>query len=144
MQVIQTSISFDEKKNAERPLVLVIDDQPAIQDMLSWMLLFNGYQVVCATHGQEALEWMKDASQTGQYPAVILLDLFMPGMNGVSFLNSLRAYWGAPTPIPPIILLTVDKSNHDDLACNDVILKPFHINDLSARLRRVIGKEPVS
>ena len=143
MQLIQTSTSFDEKR-AERPLVLVIDDQPAIQDMLSWMLFFNGYQTVCTTHGQEALEWMKNALHTGRYPAVILLDLFMPVMNGASFLNCLRAYWDAPTPIPPIILLTVDKSNHDDLACNDVLLKPFRMNDLSERLRRIIGKEPAS
>lgn len=145
MQSIQTSPCFEEEeKRAERPVVLVIDDQPAILDMLSWMLSFYGYQAVCTTNGQEALEWMKSALHTGQYPVVILLDLFMPVMNGTRFLASLRDHWNAPVPIPPIILLTVDRSNHDHLACSDVLLKPFHINDLRESLKQIIGKEPVS
>src|SRR6266699_2922451 len=69
MQSIQTSPCFEEEeKRAEHPVVLVIDDQPAILDMLSWMLSFYGYQAVCTTNGQEALEWMKSALHTGQYP----------------------------------------------------------------------------
>jgi len=145
MQSIQTSPGFEEEeKRAERPVVLVIDDQPAILDMLSWMLSFHGYQPVCIANGQQALEWMKSALHTGQYPVVILLDLIMPGMNGARFLASLRDHWDAPVPIPPIILLTVDKSNHDHLACSDVLVKPFHIKDLRESLKQIIGKEPVS
>jgi CheY-like chemotaxis protein len=145
MQSIQTSTCFEEEeKRAERPVVLVIDDQPAILDMLSWMLSFHGYQAVCIANGQEALEWMKSALHTGQYPVVIILDLFMPVMNGAKFLACLRDHWNAPVPIPPIILLTVDKSNHDHLACSDVLLKPFHIKDLRESLKQIIGKEPVS
>jgi len=145
MQSDQTSSSFEEEETrAGRPVVLVIDDQPAILDMLSWMLSFHGYHPVCIANGQEALEWMKSALHTGQYPVAILLDLFMPVMSGARFLTSLRDHWNAPVPIPPIILLTVDKSNHDHLACSDVLLKPFHIKDLRESLKQIIGKAPAS
>jgi len=144
MQSIQTSPYFEEKERAQRPVVLVVDDQPAILDMLSWMLSFYGYQPVCIASGQEALEWMESALHTGQYPVVILLDLYMPVMNGARFLASLRDHWNGPVPIPPIILLTVDKSNHDHLACSDVLIKPFHINDLRERIQQITRKEPAS
>ncbi len=126
---------------AERPAVLVIDDQPAILDMLSWTLTLQGYQPVCAANGQEALEWIKNTLHIGRYPMVILLDLHMPVMNGTGFLASLHALWDAPVPIPPIILLTVDKSDHSDLGCNDVLIKPFHIRDLYERLRLVASPD---
>ena len=45
---------------AEGPVVLVIDDQPAILDMLAWTLAHQGYQPVCIANGQEALEWIKN------------------------------------------------------------------------------------
>ena len=138
MQLTQPSTAFGGKdKRAERPVVLVIDDHPTILEMLSWALSFQGYQPACATNGQEALEWIKNALQTGQYPMVILLDLHMPVMNGTGFLASLHAQWDAPVPLPPIILLTVDKDDHSDLACDDVLIKPFHIRDLCESLRRV-------
>ena len=140
MQLLQTSTSSEtEESRAGRPVVLVIDDQPAILDMLSWTLSLQGYQPVCAANGQEALEWIKSALQTGEYPVGILLDLYMPVMNGTGFLASLRALWNVPVPIPPIILLTVDKSDHEDLGCSDVLIKPFHIRELCERLRLVIG-----
>jgi CheY-like chemotaxis protein len=130
--------SLEERKtSAKRPLVLVVEDQPAIQDMIAWALHLKGYRSVGTTNGQEALEWIEQARQTGDYPVVILLDLFMPVMNGSTFLANLRTRWDAPLPIPPVILLTVDKSNHEHLACHEVLTKPFHIHDLCDSLRRV-------
>ena len=126
---------------AERPVVLVIDDQPAILDMLDCMLALQGYQPVCIANGQEALEWIKNMLHIGRYPMVILLDLLMPVMDGPGFLASLQAQWDAPVPIPPIILLTVDKSNHSHLGCNDVLIKPFRIRDLYESLRLVVSSD---
>jgi CheY-like chemotaxis protein len=136
MQLLQASASL-QSKGAERPLILVIDDEPSIQDMLSWALQLHGYQPVCAANGQEALEWIDNALRTGRYPAAILLDLYMPVMDGTRFLECLRARWNAPVPIPPTILLTVDKRSHDNLACSKVFIKPFHINDLCESLRLI-------
>lgn len=142
MQLIQSSPCFEEgEKRVERPIVLVIDNQPVILDMLSHVLYLQGYQPACTANGQEALAWIKNALPRGLYPAVILLDPCQPVMDGASFLSSLRANWNASLPIPPVILLTVDKSNHDHLACCDVLLKPFHIRDLGEKLDRITGKE---
>ena len=143
MQLTQPSTSFGgEDKRAERPVVLVIDDHPAMLEMLSWTLSLQGYQPACATNGQEALEWIKNALQTGQYPMVILLDLHMPVMSGTEFLVSLRAQWDASVPVPPVILLTVDKSDQGHLACDDVLIKPFHVCDLCEKLRLVVSPDP--
>lgn len=140
MHPAQASLHLlQQGKREEKPVVLVIDDHPTIREMLSWMLSFQGYQPVCAANGQEALEWIQDNCHTGQYPAAILLDLLMPVMNGAAFLTHLRAKWDAPHPLPPVILLTVDKSNHEDLACRTVLLKPFHIHDLYESLRQALA-----
>jgi two-component system, OmpR family, phosphate regulon response regulator PhoB len=113
----------------------VIDDQPAIQDLLSWALKLHGYEPVCVANGREALAWTEEALCTRLYPAAILLDLLMQIMDGAGFLVCLRARWDASVPILPVILLTVDKSSHDDLACSQVFIKPFHIRDLYAHLK---------
>lgn len=141
MQKLPTSLGL-EQAGAEgtRPLVLVIEDHPATQKVISYMLLFQGYEPICATNGQEALEWIEDALRAEQYPAAILLDLFMPVMDGTHFLNCLRSLWQAPVvpvPLPPTILLTVDQGNHEALACTDVLQKPFHVKELMESLKRV-------
>jgi CheY-like chemotaxis protein len=140
MQLLQASSSYGEVcRDRSSPLALVVDDKPVMREMLSWMLSFQGYQPVCAANGLEALGWIENALCLDLYPAVILLDLIMPIMNGTMFLDCLRTHWHAPVPIPPVILLTVDEGNHDDLACSSVLVKPFHINDLCERLKVVTG-----
>lgn len=140
MQQVSASfaIAREHKGDGEkRPLVLVIEDHPATLKVIAYMLLFQGYQPVCVTNGLEGLEWIERALRTQQYPTAILLDLFMPVMDGTRFLACLRHRWQAPVPLPPTILLTVDQGNHDSLACTDVLLKPFHVKELMASLKRV-------
>ncbi|GAC1476709.1 MAG: hypothetical protein NVS2B12_30440 [Ktedonobacteraceae bacterium] len=122
-------------KGSERPIVLVVDDHAAVRDMLFWALQLWEYQPVCTANGQEALEWIEDAVRTGQYPAAILLDLLMPIVDGPRFLAHLRARWSVQALPPPVILLTVDKSNHEELGCTKVLIKPFHLNDLCEILK---------
>lgn len=121
-------LSYEAKKNEK--LVLVVEDNAVITDMLAWALRLRGYQPVCTANGQEAWEWIESALQTGAYPAVILLDLYMPVMDGSAFLANLRNHWHIKQPLPPVILLTEEKRNYDNLACDSVLIKPFHIQDL--------------
>ena len=131
MQLLQTPTLPDMPgKNPERPLVLVVDDHAAVRDMLFWALQLWEYQPVCVANGQEAMEWMEGAISTGHQPAVILLDLLMPVVDGPRFLSHMRARWNTPLQPPPVVLLTVDKSNHSKLDCTDVLIKPFHLKDL--------------
>ena len=136
---MQASTQFEKKgERADSPLVLVIEDHPAIRHVLACILNLHGYRSVCTTNGQEALEWIENALNTQQYPAVILLDLFMPIMDGSQFLSCLRARWCAPVPLPSTILFTVDQGDHDDLACTDTLQKPFHMSELLEKIRLAI------
>ena len=115
-----------------QPIVLVVDDNPAIRDMVSWALELDGYEPAEASEGYEALAWMDNASRGGQYPDVILLDLAMPGMDGHAFLQKLQAQWEANRPFPSIIVITAAMGGRDaaKLGVKYVMVKPFHVREL--------------
>jgi CheY-like chemotaxis protein len=110
--------------------ILVIEDSAIIVELLSWALRLRGYSYVCVANGQEAYEWMENALLRQRYPAAILLDLYMPVMDGRTFLQRLRTRWDGNVPIPPIILMVEERRNYEHLGCSGVLIKPFHIADL--------------
>src|ERR1700686_5044428 len=93
-----------------QPVVLVVDDNAAIRDMVTWALELDGFASAVAAEGQEALAWMDNAARDGLYPAVILLDLAMPGMDGDAFLERLQASWEKARPMPAIVLITASQN----------------------------------
>src|SRR5260370_34949669 len=113
------------------PIVLVVEDNPAIRDMVSWALELDGYEPAEAAEGYEALAWMDNAAREGRYPDVILLDLAMPGMDGSAFLEQLRTQWEAAHPLPSIVVITAGITAADPagLGVDQVIVKPFHVQD---------------
>jgi two-component system chemotaxis response regulator CheY len=115
-----------------QPVVLVVDDNPAIRDMVSWALELDGYEPAEASEGQEALDWIDSALREGRYPSVILLDLAMPGMNGIAFLKELYQQWEITHPLPAIVVITAgtDSPDAEALGVQQVIVKPFHVRDL--------------
>lgn len=125
-----------------QPVILVVDDNPAIRDMVSWALELDGYEPAEAAEGQEALDWMNNASREGRYPAVILLDLAMPGMDGTTFLQRLHEQWEATHPPPAIVVITAGMDSPDaaTLGVQQVIVKPFHVRDLLDVVRRLVQK----
>lgn len=126
--------------NGQQPIVMVVDDNAAIRDMVSWALELDGYEPVGAAEGQEALSWMDNAAREGRYPAVILLDLAMPGMDGGTFLHQLQARWEASRPLPAIIIITAAKSDsaRGNLPVQHVVVKPFHVRDLLDIVRALV------
>ena len=110
----------------------MIDDNPAIRDMVSWALELDGYESAQASNGLEALAWIDNAAREGRFPAVILLDLAMPGMDGNTFLERLVAQWEQTRPIPPIVVITAAHDTPDvpTAYIKGVVLKPFHVRDL--------------
>ena len=121
------------------PIVLVVDDNPAIRDMVSWALELDGYEPAEAAEGNEALAWMDNAAREGRYPDVILLDLAMPGMDGSAFLQQLRTQWEAAHPLPSIVVITAGVTDADpaSLGVDQVIVKPFHVRDLLNVIRKL-------
>ena len=115
-----------------QPVVLVVDDNPAIRDMVSWALELDGYEPAEAAEGQEALDWMFNAAREGRYPSVVLLDLAMPGMDGDVFLEHLRRQWAPVYPLPSIVIITakVGVSDAKAMGVSQVVVKPFHVREL--------------
>ena len=124
-----------------QPIVLVVDDNPAIRDMVSWALELDGYEPAEAAEGSEALAWMDNAAREGCYPSVILLDLAMPGMDGTTFLERLRAQWEPSRPMPSIVVITARAGCPDvsSLGVQKVVIKPFHMRDLLDVIRNLVS-----
>ncbi len=129
------------------PVVLVVDDNSAIRDMVSWALELDGYEAAEAAEGQEALDWISDAALEGRHPAVILLDISMPGMDGSSFLRQLHTSWNASHisyPWPAIVIMTASSASLDakSLGIEQVVIKPFHLRDLLDLVRHLLNELP--
>jgi two-component system alkaline phosphatase synthesis response regulator PhoP len=116
--------------------VLVADDEPNLRSLLKKYLMQQGYQVVTARDGEEALVAARD-----HHPDVIVLDIMMPKMDGLEFIRRFRKEAQVP-----IILLTARVEDSDiinglDIGADDYVTKPFSPRELSARigvmLRRV-------
>ena len=129
-----------DSRYPQRAVVLIVDDNAAIRDMVSWALELDGFEAAEVADGQEALDWMDNAAREGRYPAVILLDLTMPRMDGDTFLQRLQAQWEKARPIPPIVIITAAQ-NTPKLPIthvNQVIIKPFHVRELLDAVRNLV------
>jgi DNA-binding response OmpR family regulator len=118
-----------------RPLVLVADDDKDILQLLRLRLELLGYAVVQAANGVEALELARE-----QEPALAILDVMMPGLDGLEVTRQLRA---GNSPIP-IILLTAriqesDVSAGFDAGADAYLGKPFDAVDLRNKVEELLG-----
>ena len=113
----------------ERPLVLVVDDDPDILDAVCDILEGEHYRVARARHGQEALERVAE-----ERPDVVLLDLMMPIMDGVAFAQTLRARY-ADIEIP-IVVISADGNPQRaaSVRARGFLAKPFDIDALLAEV----------
>lgn len=123
------------------PIVLIVDDNPAIRNVVSWSLKLGGYEPVETANGWEAVRWMEQASHEQRYPAVILLDLAMPGMNGETFLQWLQSTWTSSYPPPAIIIITAGYADERMLNTHvkQIVTKPFHMRDLLEVIRKCVA-----
>jgi two-component system KDP operon response regulator KdpE len=110
--------------------VLIVDDEPQMGRLLKTGLSARGYEVAVATDGLQAL----DLAATWQ-PALILLDLGLPGIDGLEVCRRIRGWSQVP-----IIVLTVRDAEQDkvtalDIGADDYLTKPFGMDELLARMR---------
>ena len=116
-------------------LVLVVDDEKPIVDIVKINLQKNGYNVIEAYDGNEAV-----AKALSEEPDLILLDVMLPGQDGFSVCKKIRE-----TSAVPIIMLTardeeVDKILGLELGADDYMTKPFSIRELIARVKAILRR----
>src|SRR6267154_6604056 len=119
---------------------LIIEDDPDIAESVRYNLESAGFSATVAATGEEGL---KLALDTQNPPAFIVLDLMLPGMNGMELCRRLRRE--NQTRRTPIIMLTAKTSEADriaglDLGADDYIAKPFSVHELMARVRAVLRR----
>lgn len=110
--------------------ILIVDDDPQIRRVLRTALTEHGYEAADARNGEEAVERLR-----GEKPSLVILDVNMPGMNGLETCRTIRS-----TSNVPIIMLTVRDAETDKIAAldagaDDYVTKPFSSPELLARIR---------
>ncbi|NNG36678.1 MtrAB system response regulator MtrA [Nakamurella aerolata] len=113
-----------------RPRVLVVDDDPALAEMLTIVLRGEGFDAVVVRDGARAVDAFHDTN-----PDLILLDLMLPGVSGLDICKEIRQESGVP-----IIMLTAKTDTVDvvlglESGADDYVMKPFKPKELTARIR---------
>ena len=119
-----------------RASILVVDDEPSIRQALKLTLATVGFEVEEASTGEDALALIR----TRLFDAV-LLDMNMPGMGGMTACREIRSF----SPGLPILMLTIRDSEDDKVealesGADDYVTKPFHMRELTARVRAAIRR----
>ena len=115
--------------------VLVVDDEPQIRRTLAINLRVRGYQVDLAATGEEALKAAAD-----QQPDVVVLDLGLPGIDGLQVIQGLRGWTRVPIIVLSVREREADKVAALDAGADDYVTKPFGFNELLARLSAAVRR----
>src|SRR3954451_24711923 len=121
-----------------KPRILIIEDERGLTDVLTYNLQREGYEVAVAHDGQEGLR-----KAQMQLPDLILLDLMLPGLDGLEVCRELRA--GERTRTVPILMLTAKAEETDQvvgftLGADDYVTKPFSVKILLQRIRALLRR----
>ena len=115
--------------------ILIVDDDPNICELLRLYLTKEGYETHIAHNGHKALEMVSEIS-----PALVLLDLMLPGIDGMQVCRNIRKFSKVP-----IIMLTAKDQTYDkvqglEIGADDYITKPFEMKELIARVKAVLRR----
>lgn len=123
---------------ATKPYALIVEDEPALVELIKYNLGKEGYEVAVATDGEEALLTIEE-----RLPDIVLLDWMLPKLAGIEVARRLRSK--ASTRNLPIIMLTARAEETDrirglDVGADDYMTKPFSMSELTARIRAVMRR----
>ena len=129
---------YCEVSRAGKQKILVVDDEQDIIELLSYNLIREGFDVSAATDGEEGLKKVR-----GEIFDIVILDLMMPGMQGMELCRILRN--DPKTRNIPIIMLTAKTDEVDrilglEMGADDYLTKPFSVRELVARIKAVLRR----
>lgn len=115
--------------------ILLIEDEPSVGEVVSLYLRRAGFPISVVTDGKKALDWLAN-----QFPALVILDLMLPGIDGWTITR-----WIRERSDVPIIMLTARREEVDriaglELGADDYVIKPFSPQELVSRVRAVLRR----
>lgn len=116
--------------SAVKPLILVVEDDPAVRNLIVAALEAHGLRHMAVETAHAAI-----AAASSQAPSIVLLDLGLPDMDGVKVVESVRAWSGMPIIVVSARSEDADKIRALDAGADDYLTKPFAIEELFARIR---------
>jgi len=119
--------------------ILIVDDEPRYLRLMEANLVSDGYQVVKATNGQEAVDRV-----ASQHPDLVLLDIMMPVLDGFAATERIREFSQVPIIIVTARGVELARVRGLDLGADDYIVKPFSATELLARVRAVLRRAKTS
>ncbi|MEX2673808.1 MAG: response regulator transcription factor [Phycisphaeraceae bacterium] len=127
-----------EPTTMARGHLLVVEDEEDLQDLLRYNLTREGFTVTCTDRGEQALRLVAE-----RVPDLIVLDLMLPGMDGLEVCRTLKA--NPATAAVPVVMLTAKGEEADvvvglEMGADDYVPKPFSPRVLTARLRAVLRR----
>ena len=125
------------KMNSHPARVLVVDDDASYCTIIRELLVRNGYEVRLAYSVEEALTLLQD-----EPPDLILTDLMMPEVDGITFIRQLRAsppLSKIPTIVVSALVLARERAAAAQAGADAFVAKPFSINQLQATIQKVVG-----
>ena len=118
-----------------KPSILIVEDEPGIADTLQYALRTDGFEPVWAATGEEALARMKRAA-----PALVILDVGLPDLNGLEVFRRLREFSDVPVVFLTARADEIDRVVGLELGADDYVAKPFSPRELVARLRGILRR----
>lgn len=131
----EVGVERGQMAERERPLIVAIDDEPEILQVLELALEEEGFEVLTVQHSTEAIPFIRQ-----HRPSLVILDLLMPEMDGITLLDQLRQISSVP-----VIILTAKGFDRDIISglehgADDYLAKPFNLDELAARVRAVLRR----
>src|SRR5690554_6885291 len=123
------------------PRLVIVEDEPKIARLVADYLEGSGYATQHIDHGDQVLPWLQQQSADEQLPALVLLDLMLPGTDGLTLCREIRQRW----PGVAIIMLTarveeIDRLLGLEVGADDYICKPFSPREVVARVNTVLRR----
>ncbi len=126
-----------------RAMVLVVEDEPKLASLLADYLKASGFEPFCLGNGEEVAPWVRE-----RRPDLILLDLMLPGRDGMEVCKDIRTFSGVPIIMVTARVEEIDRLLGLELGADDYICKPFSPREVIARvkavLRRTLNSRPAA